>query len=566
MTLHPWRFARIWCLGLATAVATACAAEEPPLEVPEDGPPPGLTPDGKIDGDPVAAYAPLPEDADLEAPFAALFAPDDPVTTLELEWIRRVREARAADGGRYAEGDNPFRIRYAVYNLRNPQIVEALADAEDEGVDVQVLIDADQLDPERTWNVADERLVERGFELAPDHRDLDAEARASADLIGIDGSGLMHLKARLFETPGWSAALSGSMNPGDNAVLNEETLHLVREPRLVARYRDAYAAILRDERIANVWDDEAAVNVLFTPAASGPRAGGRLLRWLAEEDELILMMVFSLRDITGEGVDGSLVEVLAERARAGVPVYLITDRKQSDGVDAAGERRFWDDDTEDALRAAGVHVYEATNRATEFTAMHHKVGIFGLSSIRVVTDAANWTLSGLGSRTRVARNYESQLFVDSARLDGGVTGRRYLAQWLRVLARYAEQSADEGEPSFDEVAARLRALPGWPRQAVRFEATAETRFGETVYVAGDAAALGAWDPRGHALATDADRYPRWSSAADARLPLGVWLEWKLTAAYDGGAVRWERGRNRRSFVHPAALVPTEARTLRGTWR
>ncbi|MCA9610647.1 MAG: hypothetical protein KC619_33860 [Myxococcales bacterium] len=544
-----------------------CAAEDASPEAPEDGPPLPLGPDGKLDGVSIDAYGPLPAEASFEAPLAALFAPDDPVVTVELAEIQTVRDARALDPNDYAEGENPFRIRYAVYNLRNPEIVDALADAADEGVDVQILIDADQLDPARDYNVADEALVARGFELVTDHRDLDDTTRRTADLIGIDTSGLMHLKTRIYETPDHAAVLTGSFNPGDNAVLNEETFHLIRDPALIARYTAAYESVLRGARIANTWDDAAAVNVLFTPSASGPRAGGRLLSWIEEEDELILLMVFSLRDITGEGHDRSLVEALGARAAAGVPVYVITDRKQSDGVDANGQPLYANDGTEDRLRAAGVHVYEATNRRTEFTAMHHKVGIFGLTSIRVVTDAANWTFSGLGSSTRVARNYESQLFIDSARLDDGRTGRRYLAQWLRVLERYADESASDGEPSFAEVAATLQGLAGWPTQGVGFTATAETSFGESIYVRGDAPSLGAWDGLGLPLETDGMRYPVWTSPATIALPLGATVEWKLTASYgDAASVRWERGPNRRAFVQPAALVASDALSLNGEWR
>jgi len=311
----------------------------------------------------------------------------------------------------------------------------------------------------------------------------------------------------------------------------------------------------------------AAVNALFTPAASGPRAGARALRWIAEQDELILLMVFSPRDITGEGVSGSLVDILAERAGAGVPVYVITDRKQSDGVDANGAHLYSNDRTEHRLRAAGVQVYEAINHATEFTAVHLKVGILGLTSIRVITDAANWTLAGLGSSTRVANTYESQLFIDGEQLDGGRTGRRYLAQWLRVLGRYANQSAADGEASYDEGAARLAALPGWPQQTLRFTATAETSFGESIYVRGDHLALGGWDDLGHALGTDASSYPRWAGATELAIPLGTWIEWKLTASYgDASATRGENGSNRIDFVQPAALLPSGALVLDGTWR
>jgi len=416
---------------LLTALAVACGAEQEPLPAGgasfEEGPPLASAA-GKADSlaSSLDAYGALPADADLDRPLAALFAPDDPVATLEATLIDKIRAARKRDPASYAEGDNPFRIRYAVYNLRNALIGARLAAAEGDGVDVQILLESDQLSPDRTWNTMDEELVKQGFVLVADHRTLDDTTRKSADLIGIKASGLMHLKARIFEA-------------------------------------------VRDRKgLANSWDDSAAVNVMFTPASSGPRASTRLLKWIAEEKEQILLMVFSLRDVSAPGVSGSLVDLLAAKAAAGVPVIVITDRKQSDGVDAQGQPLYYNDRTEDRLRAAGVSVYEATNSTTPYTAMHHKVGILGRSRVRVITDAANWTKAGLGSASRRARNVESVLFIDSAALDKGLTGRRYIAQWLRVLQRYATQSSGDGEPGYTEVYAALAAQPGWATQPISF--------------------------------------------------------------------------------------------------
>ena len=545
-------------MALTTLAACAGAGDAP---IDSDTGAPVVSIDGKADGVQLAAYEPLPEGADLDAPLTALFAPDDSVVTLEVSLIQRVVALRAADGADYAEGDNPFTIHYAVYNLRNPAIVSALADAADAGVDVQILIDQDQLDPARDYNTSDEELVARGFQLVNDHRDLDDTTRVTADLIGIHHNGLMHLKTRIFRAPGFEAVLSGSLNPGDNAVMNEENLQLIRDPALIARYEAAYAAVLRGHAIDNVWDDSAAANVLFTPAASGPRAGEKLLQWIAEENESILLMVFSLRDVTAPHSTRSLVELLGDKARAGVPVYVITDRKQSDGVDADGNHIYRNDGTEDQLRAAGVHVYEATNRATEFTAMHHKVGIFGLTHIRVVADAANWTYAGLGSSTHVAKNFESQLFLDSDALDGGASGRRYLGQWLRVLERYAAQTAGDGEASAAEVEATLMGQPSWPTQPVGFTATAETNWGEGVAVRGDLSELGRWgaESAGVALSTDSVHYPIWQNDSPVWLPLGARFEWKLVVTGAGGSARWEAGGNRmdRALAAPFTAAPTD---------
>ncbi len=569
MALAPAHSLRLLsCLALLGGCGPELVASDDEGTEWEEGPT-RLPTGGGADGETPPAYEALPAGASLEQPFAALFAPDDPVITTEVAMIERVTAAREADpAASLLEGDNPYRIRYAVYNLRNPLVIAALARAHDAGVDVQVLVEADQLDPARTWNTADEELVARGWELVTDIRTLTDATRRSADLVGVTGSGLMHLKTRLFETPSWQSVLTGSMNPGDEAVANEETLHLVNEPRLVARYRTAYEAVLaRRTSIPNEWTASAPVNVLFTPAASGPRAGTEVLRWVAAENEQILLMVFSLRDVAAPGASETLVELLIRKAREGVPVYVITDRKQSDGIDGSGLRIATDDRTEDRLRAGGVHVYEAMNLATPFTAMHHKVAILGRTHLRVITDAANWTAAGLGTRTRDSRNVESVLFIDSDALDGGRTGRRYLAQWLRVLSRYAAQSAPDGEPAFEVVRDGLVGLPGWPEQFVRVEAHVETSFGESVWARGALPELGSWGTTGSGLPlyTDGGSYPEWTSGV-AELPVGLTTEWKLVAGRDARSVRWEGGGNRSALIMPEPLVDADEQVIAGRWR
>ncbi len=547
-------------LGACGGQGEEVAVQEAPEAYDEAGPP-LVDATGKADdlGFALPANDPLPEGADLDAPLQALFAPDDPVSTLEAELVDRVRVAKEAGG------EGPFRIRYAVYNLRNARIVEALAKAAEAGVEVRLLLEADQLDPARTWNDADEKLGARGFEVFTDHRDGAGDSGAS--LVGIKHPGLMHLKTRLYEAGEFQAALTGSMNPGDHAAANEETLHLVRDKRLIKRYSAAWEAVAGGRRsIDNEWEEGAAANVLFTPAGSGERAGARILRWLAEEDEQILLMVFSLRDFKarGAGGAGSLVDVLTERARAGVPVAVITDQKQSDGVDAEGGRRWFDDRTDDRLRAAGVQVFEVINRTTPYTAMHHKVAVLGRSEVRVISDAANWTTAGLGSATKVAKNVESVLFLDTAALDGGHTGRRYLAQWLRVLGRYVTGA------EADELVDGLRAAEGWPVQPVLFEARdTHTEFGQGVRVRGDLEALGRWGElhAGVALSTDEASYPTWTAEAPVDLPLANALQWKLVVTpASGTSDRWEAGDNRTALAAPAPLAGDGPLTLVGSWR
>lgn len=495
---------------------------------------------------------------EVQLPVEALFGPHDDTLTRELGQIRAVIDARAADPAAYDEGANPYRIRYAVYNLRNLQIVEALLEAHHAGVDVQVLLDDDQLDPARDYNWADEALVEGGFTFAPDHRELDEAQRSTTDLIGIGGSGLMHLKVRLYATPAGQTLITGSQNPGDNAMYNDETWHLVTDPALVARYDAAYDALLHEKGFDNTWDDASPWNVLFNPEASGPDAGTRTLEWLAEEDEQILLMVYSLRDITAPGFEQGLVDVLGERVAAGVPVVLITDRKQSDA---------WGDTTEDRLRDVGVAVYEATNATTDYTAMHHKVAVLGRTDIRVITDAANWSTSGLGSATKGSSNVESTLFLEPWGDDGHL-GARYLATFVDVLQRYAHQSEADGELPADALLAQLMAAPGWPTVPVTFAVDeAHTAWGETVRVLGNRAALGAWGVTGPgvALGTDGDRYPSWRAPAPVDLLVGDTIAYKYVIE-GSGTVRWEAGDDRSARVGPDAFVEGLDQELGGTWR
>jgi hypothetical protein len=205
------------------------------------------------------------------------------------------------------------------------------------------------------------------------------------------------------------------------------------------------------------------------------------------------------------------------------------------------------------------------NLTSDFTAMHTKAAVLGVTDTRVITDASNWSYSGLGSSSSLARNVESVLFIDTMALDGGLTGRRYLAKWLEVLARYEDQ--DTGESlSHDDVFTALSALSGWPVQEVDFEAhEAATGWGEVISVRGEAEALGAWGP-GVELDTDEASYPDWWSRDPVELPLGRCFGWKLTAGYPGAeSVRWESGADRQDCAGPDPLTGLSRQEISGTW-
>lgn len=516
------------------------------------------------------AYSPMPGACQEYSSFLTLFAPDDPTVTLELQQIDRVVDERAQDGNEYAEGENPYRIRYAVYNLSSQIIQDRLFQAEGAGVDVQVLIEADQLHKE--WNHVADNFSAAGLEVVYDHEDLDETAKKTVDLVGIDKYGLMHLKTRLFTTPTETVLLTGSLNPNNSSPANEESLHLVRDPVVIADYEQAYLSQLNQTPLPNSWTDGVPINTMFTPAGNDDRASGRLFDWLESEDEQILLMVFTLRNLWTPTYSEPLVDLLAKKKQQGVDVVVITDRKQADGVDSQGNSTYWDDQTDDKLREAGIPVYEAINEAeglfgapNPYCAMHHKTVVLGKTNIRVITDASNWTKSALGDSYKVAKNVESMLFIDSAMLDANRTGKRYLGQWLKVLMRYGWQSQQQdGEAAPEEIREQLLNSEDWPTVAVTFAGVVETQFGDEVYIIGDDPALGSWGVEhvGIPLTTDAELYPRWVSPP-VELPLGSTVEWKLIIRTRDGYVLWEDGPNRPLEVFLPICGDLQAS---GTWR
>lgn len=488
------------------------------------------------------------------------FAPYDKPIEQDLANIREIVEAKKADPRQFADGHNPYSIKYAVYNLRNPQVIEALEEAQHQGVDVQILIEDSQLDPAKTWNTADEELRSAGFEFSPTHKGLSQAQREELDLIGIKGSGLMHLKTRIFSRPDPQTGqpiekvLTGSFNPGDSAPNNNETLHLITDPQLVARYKAKYDAVLSDKRIKNEWHDDAAVNVLFTPTQGGPRVADKILQLVDDEKEAIFISVFSLRNIVGDKTRGDLIDKFKAAQARGVKVTVVTDRKQSDGVDANGQRISWDDKTEDKLLAAGLPVYECTNTAGPYNAMHNKSAIFGLTDIKVVSDCGNWTRAAMGAGAKKARNDESYLFIDSGKLDNNLTGRRYLSNFLNLLRTYEGQQ--HGQPSARDLINSYTKIPGWPKVKVKFDVVAKTYWGQDVYITGNDAALGDWTRGGPGLKlnTSGGSYPLWSSSTELELPFGMSLEYKIVKRDENtGELDWEPGPNKMLIVDSGDL-------------
>ncbi|MFY1703652.1 carbohydrate-binding module family 20 domain-containing protein [Micromonospora sp. WMMA1923] len=97
--------------------------------------------------------------------------------------------------------------------------------------------------------------------------------------------------------------------------------------------------------------------------------------------------------------------------------------------------------------------------------------------------------------------------------------------------------------------------PTVPAGATRFTVTAQTNWGQEVYVVGSIPQLGNWNPAGGVkLSTNSGSYPTWTGSVD--LPAGTSFEWKLVKI-GNGATQWENGANR---------TGTAGSPLTATWR
>jgi hypothetical protein len=397
-----------------------------------------------------------------------IFTPGDQAKKTELASIDQVISARKADPKTYPPGENPYRIEYAIYNMTDHDVIAKLIDASKAGVQVQVLIEAAQIGPDKPFNTVVDELTKGGFSHAETQKGLTEEQRKTTQVIEIDlpGSGLFHFKSRYFTWPDPATGLqqetllTGSHNPQNTAHKNDESLHKITDPRLVHRYLEAFHNLRDDKPIANNWEENQPVNVLFTsPTASGPRPVDRIFEMIDQEKEMIFLTLFELRSLVNSKGEKIADKLIAAHER-GVKVVLVTDNKGS-----------IHDPTDDALKAAGIPVYEYTNPTTERTAMHLKSALFGVTDMKVVTDTGNWTLATMGTASGHSKNAESLLFVDSGKYDQNHTGERYLGEFLRVLRKYDDQNTPDRKP-VEELVSELQALPGWPTVDVSFDAVA----------------------------------------------------------------------------------------------
>jgi phosphatidylserine/phosphatidylglycerophosphate/cardiolipin synthase-like enzyme len=394
------------------------------------------------------------------------YTPEEAAYEYEAMCIQEVIDARRADSAAYPQGTCPYRVRYMVYNLRNQEIVDKLLAAVDAGVDVQVLIEADRL--KESWSKVAEWFETHGCRVVrSDRQGADA---SGAHLIGIDKRSLMHMKTRIFQ---WQSGgrercrvLTGSLNPGGAPAHSDENLNVIHDPSVAARYLERYEQVRAGAPAQNTWDDDAAINVLFTPHQQGSLTpSAKLLEWIDAENELILLSVFQIQDLSTPGVEETLVDKLVRAKARGAYVLVLTDRRKSDGLDEHGNpvmmygHRAQGDDSDERLAAAGIAVFELVNTTQATSAVHGKSALFGLAHMRYMTGEGNWTKSALGSRSKAPKNEESYVFVDERAGNSGYGARAYLANFLHLLRKYDRQFPESAET----VIGALMQLPLWPR-------------------------------------------------------------------------------------------------------
>lgn len=508
---------------------------------------------------PAAPASPAParpdrfEAAPAARPVDVLFTPEEDAYGYEAQCIAEVIAARQADTAVYPPGHNPYRVEYMVFNLRNQEVTSKLFEAAKAGVQVQVLVEADQIKDERPWNKLASRFEEQGLKVLRSDKGTDAATRAAAHLVGIDKSSLMHMKARIFhfKDPHTGEArakvLSGSLNPGGAPVLNDENLNVITDARIVDKYARRFLEVRDQKQAKNEWDDSAPINVLFTPHTTGTATPTRkLFEWIDAENELILISVFQLHDLQLRGEASTLISKLKDAQARGATVMALTDRRKSDGVDDLGQpimmynRPAHDDPTDEAMQAAGIPVIEVVNTSSEFSAVHGKSVLFGLTGMKVMTDAGNWTVAAMGSDKADPRNEESFLFVDSGKLDGNATGRAYLGNFLGLLRKYDSQTPEDAEA----IISRLQRLPGWPKVNVDLGPVARAHPGKEVFLVCNHPDIMARVPAGSPglPISSAPATPPFRPADPVKLPLGTRLEFRVAVRDPAtGAVHTDPG-------------------------
>lgn len=423
----------------------------------------------------VALVAAAPAQAQPEA----LFAPWD---DLEARALAELAQAQAT-------------VDVAHYNIRNERFMTALNALRARGVRVRIVVDAKNA--EKPWNVLDDAFVAAGFEFKRYRNTSSAYAIMHHKFCVIDGQ----------------TVLTGSYNwNGTAQLVNDENMVVLDDAALAAAYANEFAELWGDvpEAAAPQGAGGPDARVYFSPE-DHPRDA--LIAQIAAAQTRIRAAVFAFKD-------RDVANALADAARRGVEVTLLTEEKQADttGYD-------------ERVGAAGGRVIVAANRSSTFSAMHHKYCV--IDDQVVVTGACNWTWTAL------THSNEDVLVVHDAALAAA-----YTRGFGALVRRYDPAGFDPAAYGIGAAQTQLQVIVRMPN----------TQPGDAVALVGDDPALGAWDPAaGLQLRTSESTFPSWTGRLT--LPAGTQAHFKAVVVSAAGEVRWELGSDRVLAADPAG-TPT----------
>ncbi len=283
------------------------------------------------------------ENSDLKAVFMPYYSKSQ--MGKEVTAIKNVTKSRLLDTRTFTRKNNPYCVLYAVYNFApEPEwknLVDAMLEARKSKVKVQVLVDAQQLNPFKVdnWNQGLKDLINGGLKFSPSQLNLTVAEQDEYELIGINtsmrGNGLMHLKTRIFK---WedhktfekhSVVMTGSFNPEvgpapQYGFLNNDTFMEIHDMQTIKKYENKYLAVRGNKNIINEWNESSPLNVLFSPDPQGPQPVNKIIEWINIETEIIFIWVFTLRNIISKD-NRSLYDSLLDAKDRGVQIVVATD-------------------------------------------------------------------------------------------------------------------------------------------------------------------------------------------------------------------------------------------------
>ncbi len=241
-----------------------------PSPHPSPSPPPCLPP---------SEPGPSIKDENFDMFFPPYDCPTADQTMIDLQMIQKVIDSAKASNIKLNPHDpnNPFQIKYSVYNLYDKSYLNGLINAFQAGVYVQVLIQYTQAQAvgynhiwsnfhDRGMNVLKMNFQKGGATTTQTQKDItDKEQFVTLNLIPINITKLMHIKTRYYKFgPDGSdvvidgktkhikeCIVTGSFNPECAATLNNEFLFVIssnedKTPTIIANYLRIYEFTKRE--------------------------------------------------------------------------------------------------------------------------------------------------------------------------------------------------------------------------------------------------------------------------------------------------------------------------------